>query len=471
MFEPFRDDGRRAKGSKQKTVRLFLEELEGRCLLSHQITPMGGITTAPDGRIWFLEQDRLGRIDPNTGVIQEFAVGTPTSISYGLNPIAAPIVAAPDGAIWFFSNNQVARFDPATNALQTYSVPGTLMEISLAIGPDGGVWVGEHQGPDWDLVRINPGTGTLQEYAMAGGSPYFIMIAVGADGRIWTTVDFTGEGWHSYEVLNPATDAVQRASAGFPLDNIIAGSDGSIWLMGRMGNAIEVLTQKYIQRSSVVVDGPYQQDKYGKIWSQGYKMVPGPGFTGPVMTGIADFDPTTGEIGFFSLPIGPIWRIAPDANGKIWYTSSLYRPDGSYQPFVGRLDPATGLIQTFTEGIVVPPASSNNAPPAAGTTFNTTAGIDFVTAVATFTPQTPIPTSGAAYEATINWGDGTTSSVVLTVMQNGTYDVTAGHTYQKAGTYSIKVTIGTFDPANPLGDNTITVFSTANVDPFNLNML
>jgi len=47
---------------------------------------------------------------------------------------------------------------------------------------------------------------------------------------------------------------------------------------------------------------------------------------------------------------------------------------------------------------------------------------------------------------------------------------TAGHTYQSAGTYSIKVTIGNYNPANPLGDDAVTVFSTANVDPFNFTM-
>jgi hypothetical protein len=85
------------------------------------------------------------------------------------------------------------------------------------------------------------------------------------------------------------------------------------------------------------------------------------------------------------------------------------------------------------------------------------------------TPQTPIPSSGAAYQATIDWGDGSTSSLVLTVTQNVIYDVTAGHTYQTAGTYSIKVTIGNYNPSNPLGDNAVTVFSTANVQVFDFN--
>jgi len=45
-----------------------------------------------------------------------------------------------------------------------------------------------------------------------------------------------------------------------------------------------------------------------------------------------------------------------------------------------------------------------------------------------------------------------------------------GKQIQTAGTYSIKVTIGNYNPANPLGDDAVTVFSTANVDPFNFTM-
>jgi PKD repeat protein len=56
---------------------------------------------------------------------------------------------------------------------------------------------------------------------------------------------------------------------------------------------------------------------------------------------------------------------------------------------------------------------------------------------------------------------------VLTVTRNGTYDVIAGHTYRSPGTYTIKVTIGNYNPANPVGDNPVTVFSTANVQALN----
>src|SRR5258708_40280297 len=102
MFETFRSSYRAGKKTKNGNVRLQLEELEGRCLLSSGFGPLGGITTGPDGKIWFLEQDRLGRIDPATGLVEEFAVGINTNMRF--DPARSSIAEAPDGSIWFFSN-------------------------------------------------------------------------------------------------------------------------------------------------------------------------------------------------------------------------------------------------------------------------------------------------------------------------------------------------------------------------------
>jgi hypothetical protein len=162
--------------------------------------------------------------------------------------------------------------------------------------------------------------------------------------------------------------------------------------------------------------------------------------------------------------------LTPGPDGNVWYTYIGGRlPDGSFAYQVGQLNPTTGAIESFG------PANLSQAPPpsngAAGTILAAKAGFDILAAVATFTPQAPIASPGQAYQATINWGDGTTSRIVLTVTQNGTYGIIGEHAYQSAGTYTIKVTIGNFDPANPLGDNPITVFSTANIDPFVMNML
>src|SRR5260370_42197327 len=110
MFDTFRSSYRAAKRMQKRNVRLQLEELEGRCLLSSGFGPLGGITTGPDGDIWFLEKDRLGRIDPHTGLIQEFA----QRINTGIDPNwpGLSIFAAPDGTNWFLSNHQVTQLTP-----------------------------------------------------------------------------------------------------------------------------------------------------------------------------------------------------------------------------------------------------------------------------------------------------------------------------------------------------------------------
>jgi streptogramin lyase len=469
MFESFRAKFRQRR---QEHHRLFLEELEGRCLLSHQITATGGITAAPDGSIWFLEQDRLGRVDPNSGVIQEYAIGTPMNAG-------GPITAGSDGSIWFLSDNQVVRFDPGTDAMNKFSVSGTLMGLSMAVAPDGDVWVGERQQrTSWDLVRIHPETGMVQEYAMGGAAMGTVigenMIAIAGDGSVWASSGWTPVGWVNLDVLNPATGGIQQYSGGFPLTGIqklsngqmvlvqgsqqFGGLDGSDWNVPssellKQYKIVDSLNQKYPERG-FVVNGPYWEDSSGNLWCTAPSWnLANAGFD---MQSICEVNPTTGEATYFHAP-GWVTSMTPDSTGNIWYTTPS---------FVGRLNTATGKSETFGLAVDVPASSSNNPPAEGGQTINATAGIDFTTAVATFTPQTPIPISGAAYQATIDWGDGSTSTLILSLTENGTYDVTAGHKYQSAGNYSIKVTIGNYNPSNPLGDNPVTVFSTANVDPF-----
>jgi streptogramin lyase len=465
--------------SEKKPVRLFLEELEGRCLMSHQITPIGGITSAPDGSIWFLEQDRLGRIDPSTGVIQEFAIGNNTTNSYPMNPQAGSIVAAPDGDIWFFNNNhQVIRFDPTTQAITSFSVPGR--SFGLAIGPDGNAWVTEMLGGDWDLVGINPATGAVHEFVMAQGAQGINEITIASDGKIWTLTDFIAVGWISVEALDPATGVVQKFSVGIPAaQDLFTDSSGTVTIMqwsppevAPTGTRIvdisavaQVLGQKYEsdpqafpglhgQWAGFQMLGGYHEDNIGNIWFVADPLIAGE--AGPATTGFAEFNPTTGAASFFEAPAIPYFTLGAD--GKIW--SSNF---GSWGNYIGRLDPATGAFVSFNEATDAPSASSGNSAPAAGISFNATAGIDFKGAVASFTPQTPITTPGVAYQVTVNWGDGTTSSLVLTVTANGTYNVVADHAYQAAGTFNVTVTIAPYSPTSGPNADPVTVFSTANV--------
>jgi streptogramin lyase len=424
MFETFRSSHRAAKNTKKTNVRLHLEELEGRCLLSSGFGPLGGITTGPDGDIWFLEKDRLGRIDPHSGLIQEFAQG----INTGINPNRAgsSIAEAPDGSIWFLSNGQVTRFSPSTNALDTFNLSAGFSALDdLTIGPDGVVWVFERRLQDFAIARIDPTTRSVQDYGVGQISPMPLMgFGFGPDGKIWIATFM-----YPTQEMDPATGVVQ-AGNGYTGPPKIA-ADGSYWFF---------------------------------VWG-------GPGWCAGC-AGINEYYPSTGLQKQFALGMVAALQLTPGPDGNIWYTYASGRlPGGALACYVGMLNPTTGAFESFstaTQSQAPPPSTGSTR--ATGTTLSATAGFDILSAVATFTPQAPIASPGQAYQATIQWGDGTTSSIVLTVTASGTYDIVGEHTYQTAGTYTIKVTIGNFDPANPLGDNPITVFSTANVDPFNMNM-
>ncbi len=104
-------------------------------------------------------------------------------------------------------------------------------------------------------------------------------------------------------------------------------------------------------------------------------------------------------------------------------------------------------------------------------TFNATATQQFAGPVATFTDADPL--GGISdYSATIDWGDGTTSSpadgqpVTISVNPGGGFAVNGTHTYATPGSYSVDVNITDIKPQGGSGGqppSTAETFSTANV--------
>src|SRR5206468_1202539 len=77
--------------------------------------------------------------------------------------------------------------------------------------------------------------------------------------------------------------------------------------------------------------------------------------------------------------------------------------------------------------------------------------------VATFKTDGSEPAS--AFSATINWGDGTTSTGTISGPSGGVFTVTGSHTYANTGQFTISVTI-THETAPP-----VTVTDTVNLAP------
>jgi sugar lactone lactonase YvrE len=196
---------RRIRLPGDRTRRLFrLEGLEDRCLLSgisavtsftapSQGNGDSGITTGPDGNLWFTEPgaSKIAMINPATDAITEFSVPVKNSGPYG-------ITAGPDGNLWFTrSLDYIGDINPTTHAITEFGDSG--QGASIITGPDGNLWFGE------------PASFVKAPWA----------IAAGPDGNLWFT---QAKGPSSVSVVTTATNQVSVALANNPTGATLGGT-------------------------------------------------------------------------------------------------------------------------------------------------------------------------------------------------------------------------------------------------------
>lgn len=181
-----------------------------------------GICTAPDGYLWYTAQStgRLGRVDPATGAITEFVL--PANANRPHTPIAH------QGAIWFTAqaNNTYGRFDPTTQTTQVYPAPAGSAPYGIHPAPDGSLWIalfGTNK-----LGRVTTSTGALQLFPLPNANARPRRLTVANDGLVWFTDyprGFLGR-------LDPTTGTVQEwAAPDTPPGpyGIACGTDGRVW--------------------------------------------------------------------------------------------------------------------------------------------------------------------------------------------------------------------------------------------------
>lgn len=133
-------------------------------------------------------------------------------------------------------------------------------------------------------------------------------------------------------------------------------------------------------------------------------------------------------------------------------------------PFTVRFADAGGICEhktiTFNAfsgcNFCVTVAIDDQAVSASGKDITTTESTSVTASVATFTDADPTATA-ADYTANIDWGDGTSSTGVITATTG--FAVSGTHDYPEEGTYTIKVTIVDVDDSS----NSATTSSTAHV--------
>ncbi len=274
-------------------VRSFSDEAMKIVYVTYQV-PGGAMpfSAAPDkdGKLWmpyFGSADRIGRLDPDTGAIEEFRV--PFQGTAGIHSA----VPAADGTVWFTEqgSNRLGKWDPATKEIIEYQdayAPG--MEglqdggekHTLRIDPKGVVWSSGHP-----LSLFDPKTKKFTDFPDVQG-PYGIAMA--PDGTPW----FAETGYGDIGKVDPKTLTITK----YP-----------------------VPTAKAVPRR-------IQVDTDGVVWFAEYRGGK-----------IARFDPKTETFKEFPLP-GPSptpYAFGIDQDHRLWYSS--YDED-----LVGCLDPNTGKV-------------------------------------------------------------------------------------------------------------------------------
>jgi len=191
------------------------------------------ITLGPDGNLWFTEEDgnNIGRITPS-GVVTEFPVPTASSLPAG-------ITAGPDGNLWFT--------EKATDKIGKCTTAGVITEFSLpssASGPrqivtgaDGNLWFTEREGNRIGQITT---AGVITEFTVPTASALPRGITSGPDGNLW----FTEEGGNKIGQVSILGVFMEFAipTANTAPFGIATGSDGNLWFTQETGNNIGRIT-------------------------------------------------------------------------------------------------------------------------------------------------------------------------------------------------------------------------------------
>ncbi|MBZ5659892.1 MAG: carboxypeptidase regulatory-like domain-containing protein [Acidobacteriia bacterium] len=248
-----------------------------------------------DGYLWipnFGIANKISRLDPKTGVIEDFPVP-----NEGTAAVHSAVEAA-DGSVWLTEQgpNKLGRWDPKTQKITEYQdayLPGKEgfedggSKHTVRFDPDGNAW-----STGYPLSRFDRETGKFRDFWEVAGHTYGL--EPDKDGNIWFTNPGTGQigkaDWKTLKIQQwtvPTKDGYER--------RLEFDSAGILWF------------------------GEYQNGKVGR------------------------FDPKTETFKEYDLPGGKDvfpYGIGIDTDDHVWYSSY-------YMDVLGRIDPKTGKISEY----------------------------------------------------------------------------------------------------------------------------
>jgi virginiamycin B lyase len=210
-----------------------------------------GITTAPDGNIWFTvftEFTESGGATTATVVegkvfkMTTSGVFTEYAVPIGANSSPEAITVGPDGNLWFTEplKGMVAKMT-TSGVLTEYAVPVGAYNtgfadrpLAITAGPDGKLWFTE---PSRKMVATMTTSGEFAEFRLPSVGFEPTGIATGQDGNVWVTEVWSGVGPDLGGNVAKVTPSGTFTEYRIPNTNryaygITAGRDGNLWFIG-----------------------------------------------------------------------------------------------------------------------------------------------------------------------------------------------------------------------------------------------
>jgi streptogramin lyase len=387
------------------------------------------LTAGPDGNLWYAggESDRIGRVAPD---------GSVTTFPLPLRSDPNSITAGPDGNLWFADTGHIGRITPGGSITQ-FPLPNVNTDFapSITAGPDGNLWftlLVQGPGGGSRVGRITP-IGAITVFALPNDNADVGPITAGPDGNLWFTE--SANLWSAENAIGritPDGTVTEFQLTEFPglqrLAGITAGADGNLWFVEGGGNRI------------------------GRITPDGTVTA----FAAPA-DGLSRYGITTG-------PDGNVWFTESDYGDQVPGDLVRVSTSGTPQVAVFQLPAATlqqprlltsgpqGALWFSDLGMKIGRLDLTGGPP-----LQAVQGQSFSGTVASFLSG---PAEAPAdYTATIDWGDGTTSSGGVGQNQTGGLDVSGEHTYTRPGSFTLRATLTHRSGSSATATTAMTVLS------------
>jgi virginiamycin B lyase len=272
-----------------------------------------------DGYIWipnFGIANKISRLDPKTGVIEDFPVPAEGTAA------VHSAVQAPDGSVWLTeqATNRLGRWDPKTQKITEFQdayLPGKEgseeggSRHTVRFDPDGNAWA-----TGYPLTRYDIETGKYKDFW--GVADHTYGLEPDKDGNIWFTNPGTGQigkaDWKTLKIQQwtvPTKDGYER--------RIELDSKGIVWfgeyqngIVGRFDPTTETFKEYNLPGGKDVFPYGIGIDTDDHVWYSSY-----------YMDVLGRIDPTTGKITEYPFPHSEntIREFFRDSEGRMWYGS------------------------------------------------------------------------------------------------------------------------------------------------------